>query len=55
MNSQGKRCRSYGETKFTADHVHVLHGCMGKKSRENAPVREKARENAPARQCRRGP
>ena len=52
MNLQGKCFRSYGETKFTTDHVHVLQGCMGKKARENAPGRKKARENAPARHRR---
>ena len=40
MNSQGiKRFRSYGETKFTTDHVHVLHaGMHGEKSAGNAPA-----------------
>ena len=40
MNSQGKRFRSYGETKFSTNHVHVLQGCMEEKGPENAPVRD---------------
>ena len=32
MNSQGKRFGSYGETKFTTDHVHVWQPMHGEKS-----------------------